>query len=67
MLKAKYPHLIGFGCLAHGLTLLTKDLVSGKTMKTVLAHCKAMVNVFNNHHAASKSWKKLQKEKQGKN
>ena len=50
ILKAKYPHLIVFGCLAHGLNLLAKDIVSVNTVNTILANCKAIVKVFNNHH-----------------
>ncbi|XP_029431830.1 endonuclease 8-like 1 isoform X1 [Rhinatrema bivittatum] len=41
ILKARYLHLIVFGCLALGLNLLAKDSVSVNTMKTVLANCKA--------------------------
>ncbi|XP_059589234.1 uncharacterized protein LOC132252439 [Alligator mississippiensis] len=66
ILKAKYPHLIVFGYLAHGLNLLAKDILSTNTMKTILANCIAIVKVFSNNHVANQTLKKLQKEKQGK-
>ncbi|XP_048341864.1 uncharacterized protein LOC125426986 [Sphaerodactylus townsendi] len=65
ILKAKYPHLIVFGCVAHGLNLLAEDILSLNTMKTIAANCKAIAKVFNNH-VASQTLKIFQREKQRK-
>ncbi|XP_008102170.1 uncharacterized protein LOC103277764 [Anolis carolinensis] len=65
VLKAKYPHLIIFGCLADGLNLLVKDIVNVTAMKKILTNCKAIVEAFNNHHVINQTLKRLQKKKQG--
>ena len=66
MLQEKYPHLIIFGCLAHGLNLLAKDIISLNSVQKILSKCKAIVKLFKNYHVANQTLKSIQKENQGK-
>jgi len=66
LLKDKYPHLVTFGCLAHGLNLLAKDINNIESIKNVIGICKTIINFFSNHHVANQTLKKIQKEKDGK-
>lgn len=63
LLQEKYPHLIIFGCLAHGLNLLAKDIINLNTIQTILSKCKVIVKLFKNHHVANQTLKAIQKKK----
>jgi hypothetical protein len=66
LLKDKYPHLVTFGCLAHDLNLLAKDINNTESIKNVIGICKIIINFSSNHHVANQPLKKIQKEKDGK-
>jgi hypothetical protein len=63
LLKDKYPHLVTFGCLAHGLNLLAKDINNIESIKNVIGICKTIINLFSNHHVANQTLKKNSKGK----
>ncbi|KAM4704757.1 uncharacterized protein WCC33_009581 [Rhinophrynus dorsalis] len=66
ILKVKYPHLIMFGCLGHGLTFLANYIVTETTLKVTLENCEEIVKEFNNNHVVNDTLKILQKEEQWK-
>ncbi|KAJ8886289.1 hypothetical protein PR048_012499, partial [Dryococelus australis] len=54
----KYPHLITFGCLGHGLNLLAKDICKLNTVDRTVESVK-------NKHTTSQVLKQIQQERQG--
>ena len=46
LLSVKYPHLITFGCSAHGLNLLCKDIMSIPRLRKLEKLANSIVNVF---------------------
>jgi hypothetical protein len=62
LLKEKYQTLIIYGCLAHGLNLLAKDIASLEDFSNIIAHTKKIVQTFRNKHLPSQLFKKIQTE-----
>lgn len=46
ILKEKYPNLLTYGCSAHYLNLIEKEV----TPKTILKHIVEIQKYFRNHH-----------------
>ncbi|XP_052130461.1 uncharacterized protein LOC113212587 [Frankliniella occidentalis] len=66
LISAKYPHISCYGCAAHGLNLLVKDIL-GKVGKfsSILKNSKTIVKDIKNHHVPHAIFKKKQKIKFG--
>ncbi|CAH0551329.1 unnamed protein product [Brassicogethes aeneus] len=50
IIQETYPHILAYGCLAHGLNLLAKDFAKIPTVKMVINSAKDIVKFFNNKH-----------------
>lgn len=48
ILKQKYTHLITFGCVAHGLNLLAKDIIAVRVINKVIEKSKEIIKFFQN-------------------
>lgn len=66
ILKEKYPHLITFGCLGHGLNLLAKDICKLNTVHTTVQSVKQIIHFFKDKHTPSQVLKQIQQEREGK-
>lgn len=67
ILEKKYPLIIFFGCLAHGINLLIGDIMKIEWAKTILEKAKKIVIFFHNHIIPTAILKKYQREKYGSN
>ena len=63
LLTQKYPHLIAFGCAAHGLNLLCKDIMSIRRLKRLEQSVNAIVKVFKKSALLSGRIKELSSQK----
>ena len=66
LLQEKFPHLIIYGCLAHGINLLIKDIVSVPTIQKLIGDTKTIIKFFRNCQVAKQMLKKIQFENGGK-
>lgn len=65
-LKEKYPHLITFGCLAHGLNLLIKDLFKIPSFARCSTISKDIIKIFRNKQLPKQILQKIQLSEVGK-
>ncbi|XP_057329227.1 uncharacterized protein LOC130670070 [Microplitis mediator] len=66
ILKQKYTHLITFGCVAHGLNLLDKDIVSVSEIKKVIVRSKEIIKFFQNHVLNNSVLMEIQRQRTNK-
>ncbi|XP_044588532.1 uncharacterized protein LOC123267761 [Cotesia glomerata] len=66
ILKDKYHHLITFGCVAHGLNLLVKDVLSVKEIEEIIDKSKTIIKFFLNHTLLYSVLKDTQRQKTNK-
>jgi hypothetical protein len=64
-LKQRYPHLIICGCLAHGINLFIKDIISVPTIRQALNEAKEIIKFFKNGQLSRELLKKNQLENGG--
>lgn len=70
LLCIKFPHLITYGCLGHGLNLLVKVILNVKIMihdvdkpeRDVLTASKEIINFFKRYHQTRQILKRIGKE-----
>jgi hypothetical protein len=62
LLQEKYQTFIIYGCSAHGLNLLAKDIATLEDFSNIIAHTKKNVQTFRNKHLPSQLFKKIQTE-----
>jgi hypothetical protein len=67
ILEKKYPFVIFFGCLAHGLNLLIKDIMKLPWAKNILKSAKQIVVYFRIHIIPAAILKRYQKTNYGAN
>lgn len=63
LIQEKYPHIIAYGCFAHGLNLLSKDLATINSISRIISLSKDIVQFFNNKHIPKEVFKKVQEER----
>jgi hypothetical protein len=66
LLKDKYPTLITYGCQAHGLNLLIRDIINLPLIKKVLGKCMKIIKFFTQKQLPRQWLKNVQLEKGGK-
>ncbi|XP_023313145.1 uncharacterized protein LOC111693179 [Anoplophora glabripennis] len=59
LLKEKHPHLVTYGCIAHGINLLLKDLYSLPSVSKCTASIKDIIKFFKNKHMAKQVLKEI--------
>lgn len=64
ILKNEYDHLEAYGCVAHGLNLLAKDIADLKYISSVVTSGKNIVKEINLSHKLNAIFKEKQTEKQ---
>lgn len=66
LLESKYPHLITYGCAAHGLHLMIKDLSKLPLFSRVQAMSKSIIQFYKNKHYPKQLLKQIQIDQIGK-
>jgi hypothetical protein len=66
ILQEKYPYLIIFGCLAHGINLLIKDILGIHGFDIILKDVKDIIKFFKNRQLPREMLKQNQIENGGK-
>lgn len=60
ILKEKYPHLVSYGCVAHGVNLLLKDLFEVPTISKCAANVKTIIKFFKNKQIPKQALREVQ-------
>lgn len=63
LIQQQYPHIIAYGCVAHGLNLLSKDFTKINSISRVVQVGKEIVQFFNNKHIPKHVFKRIQAER----
>ena len=66
LLKQKYPNLITYGCQAHGLNLLIRDILKLPTMHKIVKKATQLMKYFTHKSVVREALKIIHKEKLGK-
>ena len=68
LLREEYPSLFTYGCAAHALNLLAKDICQLEWIKQMILDQATIINYFNNHLGLGglATLRKLQKVRYGK-
>lgn len=60
ILNEQYPHIICYGCLAHGLNLIFTDIMKLKTLSKTVSQCVALVKHIKYSHKLSATLRQIQ-------
>lgn len=63
MIKHKYVHITAYGCVAHGLNLLAKDIAKLPSVATSISETKQIIQYFSNKHVPKHVFLNIQKER----
>lgn len=64
--REKYPHILTYGCVAHSLNLLLKDIMHLEFFNNVYHQARQVIKFFRNKHMPKQVLKKISLENNGK-
>lgn len=64
-IQEKYPEILTYGCVAHSLNLMAKDVLNLPTFSKVYTQAKKIIQFFRNKHLPRQVLRRIQLEKNG--
>jgi hypothetical protein len=61
IISKKYPHINTYGCVAHGLNLLIKDIINLDSFKEIIEDSKEVINTIRRGYITKAIFEKKKK------
>jgi hypothetical protein len=62
IIEEKYPHISAYGCSAHGVNLLLKDICSTSDRENTMKKAEKIIKFIKNHHIVKAKYEELRRE-----